>query len=135
MPFCVITAWLCCARTQCGADRTTAQIMKLACKIFLWTKTASLREIEVKYRPEPTSACFIPRARLQFRKPEPRIRRLAWRQLLDVPVMQELAIMRQLTIAVLFIALNLFPPVALTQTKLPELSQSPGPAKPASRVA
>jgi hypothetical protein len=37
--------------------------------------------------------------------------------------------MRRLTTAVLFIALNLFPPVALTQTKLPDQSQSAGPAK------
>jgi hypothetical protein len=103
--------------------------MRIACEILLWNKTASLRDIEVKYRPEPTSACFIPRVRLQFRKSEPRIRRLSWRQLLDVPLMQELAIMRRLTTAVLFIALNLFPPVALTQTKLPDQSQSPGAAK------
>jgi hypothetical protein len=47
---------------------------------------------------------FIPRACLQFRKPEPRIRRLSWRQLLDVSVMQELAIMRRLTTAVLLVA-------------------------------
>jgi hypothetical protein len=37
--------------------------------------------------------------------------------------------MRRLTTAVLFIALNLFPPIALTQTKLPYQSQSSGPAK------
>ena len=37
--------------------------------------------------------------------------------------------MRRLTTAVLFIALNLFPPVAPTQTKLPDQSQSAGPAK------
>jgi hypothetical protein len=43
--------------------------------------------------------------------------------------MQELAIMRRLTTAVLFIALNLFLRVALTQTKLPDQSQSAGPAK------
>ena len=41
MPFCVITAWLCCARTQCGADRTTAQIMRIDGEILLWNKTAS----------------------------------------------------------------------------------------------
>jgi len=41
---------------------------------------------------------------LQFRKPEPRIRRLSWHQLLDVSVMQELAIMRRLTTAVLLVA-------------------------------
>jgi hypothetical protein len=58
----------------------------------------------VKYRSEPTFVCFIPRARLQFGKPEPRIRRLSWRQLLDVSVMQEPAIMRRLTTAVLLIA-------------------------------
>ena len=103
--------------------------MRIACKILLWNKTASLRDIEVKYRSEPTSVCFIPRARLQFRKPEPRIRRLSWRQFLDVSVMQELAIMRRLTTAVLFIPLNLFPPIALTQTKLPDQSQSSSPAK------
>jgi len=67
-------------------------------------KTASLREIETKHRPEPPSACFIPRVCLQFRKPEPRIRRLSGRQLLDAAVMRELAIMRRLTTAVLFIA-------------------------------
>jgi hypothetical protein len=67
-------------------------------------KTASLREIETKYRPEPPSACFMPRVRLQFRKPEPRICRLSGRQLLDVSVMRELAIMRRLTTAVLLIA-------------------------------
>jgi len=78
--------------------------MRIACKILLWNKTASLRDIEVKYRSEPTSVCFIPRARLQFRKRESRIRRLSWRQFLDVSVMQELAIMRRLTTAVLFIA-------------------------------
>jgi hypothetical protein len=72
--------------------------------MFLWNKTASLRDIEVKYRPEPSSVCFIPRVRLQFRKPEPRIRRLSGRQFLDVSVMQELAIMRRLTTAVLLIA-------------------------------
>jgi hypothetical protein len=84
--------------------------VRIACKILLWNKTTSLRDIEVKYRPEPTSACFVPRGRLQFRKTEPRIRRLFWRQLLDVPVILELAIMRRLTTPVLFIALNLFPP-------------------------
>ena len=36
--------------------------------------------------------------------------------------------MRRLTTAVLFIALNHFPPIALTQTKLPDQSQSSGPA-------
>ncbi len=53
---------------------------------------------------DPPSACFIPRVCLQFRKPEPRIRRLSGRQLLDASVMRELAIMRRLTTAVLFIA-------------------------------
>src|SRR5437867_3285104 len=52
MLFCAITAKLCCA-TQCGADRTTAHIMRIACKILRSIKTASLRDIEVTYRPEP----------------------------------------------------------------------------------
>jgi hypothetical protein len=68
----------------------------MACKILRWNKTASLRDIEVKYRPEPTSACFILPVPLQFMNLEPRIRRLSWRQLLDVPVLQELAIMQRL---------------------------------------
>jgi hypothetical protein len=46
----------------------------------------------VKYRLEPKSAYFIPRVRSQVRKPEPQIRRVSWRQLLDVSVMQELGV-------------------------------------------
>lgn len=129
----MITSWRCCARRPWGADSTTAQIIGIACKILRWNKTASLRDMEVKNGPEPTSACFIPRVRLQFRKPEPQIRLLSGPQLLDVPVMQEPAIMRRLITAALFIALALFPPVAPTQTKFPEQSQSPGPQSSKSR--
>jgi len=60
--------------------------------------------MEVKVPLRTDFRMFIPRVYLQFRKPEPRIRRLSWRQLLDVSVMQELAIMRRLTTAVLLVA-------------------------------
>lgn len=47
--------------------------------------------------------------------------------------MQELAIIRRFTAAVLLIALLLFPPVALTLTKLADQSQSPPTNQVASR--